>query len=1037
MFTTKVDKSFVKNPGAERKLNRQGRPLQFPRFQSPESREPVLNAPASPTPQNDGSDIRFRAEIESHFEDMMQSALVLPLHSAFEPILPIIFRSKSAVIWLPKPEIEGFYAPSTGKTLVGDTTFISNAAQLHKPVFGIMDEDEDTRVPSLMFPLEIKSGKVIAVAQIIRDISDVAFGDSETRVAEILMKKFTIYWSVLVSASEIANLASQFGYPNEDTNVGMYMRETLLKEFKCKSADLIMATEQIMRYDTAIGDFAVVSEGSIGIAAAALRTRNTVTVKAPKNQEAFGGSDFMSEYPAVVCVKGCDGVDVVVVLRGREGKEVFPPDDVKRLEWLMPFIAKTLVKSARVGKQQPKNVSPEQQKVTDVLEAVGAFSGVRDQAVVETIEEKAASLVGAERCKLFVYDHISSKLRTFSSEKEWIEVSNGAGFIGAAIKSGQAILSSGPENDPAFERSVDVGSDIDVKSMVVVPIFSLRNVIVGALSVMNKLNGSPFEVDDVNVLVSFAVFCGIALENARVIRQSYRLNEEICELFTLPDGNDETSILKKAQEDVSASNVTLFICREDGELVNYRSVGKETIHGSECAVESSKTKQNLSTFFTSDWKKTTPGPKQKSRPSESFTSNSGEMPPAMNPETPLVLVTDVPVFLRSKLVGVLELSVLSTEPTHDSRILERFGCIVTEALIRRCEKKITRAVSDYSELSKYMSTSEMAAFTCPPKLKNWPTNLFTLDFDITTVDHEHLLGLCFAVFDKFGLMHEFHLPALKLFMLFSRIKEETGDFWANAVESVIFLTHMLTTSRFDERLKKHEIICLLIAALCSNLDTKFSTFPLQTKNEIALNILYSKQPVFEAHNCRKTISLLHSSDVRLFEFVSDKLAEECTDLIIDLILATDYQKHFDILQEMKTVTPSENRRLIMKMILKCSQVSTAVRPEPIACKHLQTVCNEFLRQGPLGKLHGIIYKSENHSRSNIDTDRTAPIIFGRVFEPMFAALAEAMPAFEPLLVNLQSNRVKWWGQPESARSDNGNVEPSGQALGPDRLMEDD
>ena len=1064
-----IDRRFLGRGSAshapnERKLNKQGRPMRLPKFQPPEPPSAAYNfqnlaraadnSPKSSEGQAGQSDFRYRAEIEGHFEDMMRSAAVLPLHSALEPVLPVIFRGKSAIIWVPKPEIEGFYAPTTGQTVVGDTTLVHAATASDKAIFGVMGDDDESRTQNLLFRLMLKDGTLVGVAQIVREMTEVGFADTEMKVAEIVMKKFAVYGSVLMGASQSVSFAEKFANVGVLPDVVDQMMNTLVHAFGCKQTDFYCSDGEVyMRYDVSQGEFVPVLRNAVGVALAALRGKTTVNVKAPRYHQTFSlQGDPLPDDPLLVCPFEFDGVEIAVALRGRATKEPFSADEVAKLESVMPFIAKSIVCSAGMKENGGRHVSAEEKKITNLLESVSAFSGGDHEEIVDIIQDKAMELVGAERCRLLIYDHMSNMFRTLSTEKQWIDVSASLGFVGAVIQSGQAMQSGNPTNEPVFDHSVDVAVDMDVKSIVAVPVFSSQNVIVGAMSLVNKKNGSPFDTDDVNVLVSFAVFCGIALENSNLIRQSFVLAKEIGELATYDSDalNNESDvlerILKQAKNDASAANISLYVSISDGSLVKYRSFGSAMKFGAECAGMAARDKAPCSAVFTESGEKATTPPKLSLHPSQPFTSNTGKIPLATPPVKPLLLVADAPVVQDSRVIGVLEISVLSVDVTRDTQILEHFAAVVAAAILRNSAKQMIVYSSEYGELSLVMSESEMSGLTCPPKLKTWPENLFTHEFDITAVRKEELLGVCFALFDKFGLMHEFELSAAKLFLLFTRIRANSYDLWVRAIESAVFLVYMITSSRLDERMKKHEIFCLLIAALCHNIDREYCKSAFNTKSNIALNILYSKQPVLEAHHCRKAISILYSPDVSAFASVNERLAAECVDLIIDLIMATDYQKHFDLIQEAKTLpegSSPERMRLIMKLIVKCADVGVIARPEPVAIKYIPSICDEFLMQGPLTKLEGIIYKSENHTRVNIDKDRTAPIIFGSVFEPMFDTLAHLVPAFDSLLSTLESNEVKWWGQrgqqePTSARSSESggdSIEPAGHALGPDSLME--
>ena len=100
----------------------------------------------------------------------------------------------------------------------------------------------------------------------------------------------------------------------------------------------------------------------------------------------------------------------------------------------------------------------------------------------------------------------------------------GQGIIGYAAARGEPVIVGDVANSPHFFSDIDHQTGFVTKSVLCVPMISQGKVI-GAIEVLNKINGE-FDDNDVHLLQSTAASVTIALENARLYKETVEMAEQ-------------------------------------------------------------------------------------------------------------------------------------------------------------------------------------------------------------------------------------------------------------------------------------------------------------------------------------------------------------------------------------------------------------------------------------------------------------------------------------------------------------------------------
>ena len=137
----------------------------------------------------------------------------------------------------------------------------------------------------------------------------------------------------------------------------------------------------------------------------------------------------------------------------------------------------------------------------------------------EVINVEAGSLLFLENDELEIAVAFNTRIK--SMKKFRLKIGQGiAGFVAAR---GKSIIVNDTEKSPHFFPIIDDVSGFKTRSALCVPMISQGKVI-GVIEVMNKIDGD-FDLDDKDLLQSIATSVCIALENARLYKETVSMAE--------------------------------------------------------------------------------------------------------------------------------------------------------------------------------------------------------------------------------------------------------------------------------------------------------------------------------------------------------------------------------------------------------------------------------------------------------------------------------------------------------------------------------
>jgi len=159
--------------------------------------------------------------------------------------------------------------------------------------------------------------------------------------------------------------------------------------------------------------------------------------------------------------------------------------------------------------------------------------------LLQLIIRTASDMLGTEAASLLLVDERTGGLHFAASsgatsyeELSQIEVPIEGSIAGTIYKTGEPLIVDRVEKDPRHYAGVDQSIDFKTHAILGVPL-RVRKRTIGVLEALNKLNGEPFNRDDVQVLSTLSAQAAVAIDNARLVARLREANRRLSELDEL------------------------------------------------------------------------------------------------------------------------------------------------------------------------------------------------------------------------------------------------------------------------------------------------------------------------------------------------------------------------------------------------------------------------------------------------------------------------------------------------------------------------
>ena len=189
--------------------------------------------------------------------------------------------------------------------------------------------------------------------------------------------------------------------------------------------------------------------------------------------------------------------------------------------------------------------------------------------VLNRLMEVTTASVNAERGSLFLNDsntgELYSRVAQGNIQRE-IRLLNTTGIAGHVFTNGQGIIVDDPYSDPRFNRAIDDQTQFVTRSIICVPIRTVKGEIIGVAQALNKRKGK-FTRKDLKVMEAITSQGTLALQSAQFIERMKNIRKQEMEFLDVVSaittdiklGSLLQKVMSEATRMLNAERSTLFL----------------------------------------------------------------------------------------------------------------------------------------------------------------------------------------------------------------------------------------------------------------------------------------------------------------------------------------------------------------------------------------------------------------------------------------------------------------------------------------------
>ncbi len=254
-------------------------------------------------------------------------------------------------------------------------------------------------------------------------------------------------------------------------------------------------------------------------------------------------SDNIHAWMSVPLNAGAETIGAVS-LGSRDPRIMYSPEQLNLLQAVADLVAGAIVK-ARLLEESQKQA----RQMATLNELTRSLTSTLDlEPLLNRIMESAVEILDCEAGSLLLVDDQTGEsvfevaIGPVGPDLKGKRLPAGVGLVGKAVKTKQAIIENDVrESDDWFNADEKTG--FSTKDLLVVPLV-VKDHVIGVLEILNKMDRSPFNPKDLELLTAFAGQVAVAIENARLYTQTDQ---------ALAARVDELSVMQRIDRELNAS----------------------------------------------------------------------------------------------------------------------------------------------------------------------------------------------------------------------------------------------------------------------------------------------------------------------------------------------------------------------------------------------------------------------------------------------------------------------------------------------------
>ncbi|XP_063239936.1 cGMP-specific 3',5'-cyclic phosphodiesterase [Bacillus rossius redtenbacheri] len=660
---------------------------------------------------------------------------------------------------------------------------------------------------------------------------------------------------------------------------------------------------------------------------------------------------------------------------------------------------------------------------------------------------------------------------------EEIRIPFGVGIAGMVAESKQLINIKDAYQDPRFNCAIDLRTGYRTNLILSMPICNHEGEVIGVAQIINKTNGSnEFTPRDVEVFQRYLTFCGIGIQNAQLFEMSvleFRRNQILLNLARSifeEQNNLEclvTKIMTEARELLKCERCAVFLLdteccvashlekilerpskmtqdrtplsRRESYDVNVEDIFQQrNIHF--CTVFELRAAEEEALVF-----RPSQGEMGRSRLAHiaRYVAAAGQILNIADVSTWMSDATEededgfvtrsilcMPIVNGQKtVIGVAQLINKengSSFSESDVSIFEAFaifcglGIHNTQMYENACKlmakQKVALECLSYHATAAAEDTTRLYNDVIPSAEKY---NLYSFKFIDFDLSDEDTCRATVRMFLQCNLVKQFHIPYDVLCRWVLSVKKNYRPVkyhnWRHALNVAQTMFAMLKTGKMERFMTDLEVLGLLVACLCHDLDHRGTNNAFQTKTESPLAILYSTSTM-EHHHFDQCVMILNSEGNNIFQSLSTEDYRSVMKTVENAIISTDLAMYFkkkssfmEVVENGEFDWQSEPKKeLLCGMMMTACDVGAIAKPWEVQHKIAKMVADEFFDQGDLEKLQlnqQPVAMMDRERKDELPQMQVGFIDF--ICLPLYKVLSDTFPWIQPLLDGCMENRRHW------------------------------
>ncbi|KAM9967807.1 hypothetical protein ACTFIW_001894 [Dictyostelium discoideum] len=391
-------------------------------------------------------------------------------------------------------------------------------------------------------------------------------------------------------------------------------------------------------------------------------------------------------------------------------------------------------------------------------------------------------------------------------------------------------------------------------------------------------------------------------------------------------------------------------------------------------------------------------------------------------ESPLVSVTR----------NIEELLKQSSWSHYESEIKEKLSSILKELgssnIYRPSFEKLIKNDS-VDPVTKSFLVSEFSSTTSRRNsIPTFPQTTYNRDtkevikgweFDVFKYSEDDLMPLLVDMFENFQLPEIFKIPIEKLqrfIMTVNALYRKNNRYhnFTHAFDVTQTVYTFLTSFNAAQYLTHLDIFALLISCMCHDLNHPGFNNTFQVNAQTELSLEYNDISVLENHHAMLTFKILRNSECNILEGLNEDQYKELRRSVVQLILATDMQNHFEHTNKFQhhlnnlpfDRNKKEDRQMILNFLIKCGDISNIARPWHLNFEWSLRVSDEFFQQSHYETICGYPV-TPFMDKTKTTRARIAADFIDFVASPLFQSMAKFLKESQFLLKVISKNRENW------------------------------